>query len=70
MTGGSRKLENNEKLYNLYSSTLIINLFIPRRMIRMEHVARIRFMRNTYNILIRKPEWKRQLGRPRHNGCI
>jgi hypothetical protein len=25
-------------------------------------------MRNVYKILVGKPEWKRQLGRPRHRG--
>jgi len=30
------------------------------------HVALMGEMRNAYNILIGKPEWKRPLGRPRH----
>jgi hypothetical protein len=32
----------------------------------VEYVACIREMRNVYNILVRKPEGKRPLGRPRH----
>jgi len=31
-------------------------------------VARMGEMRNAYNILVRKPEGKRPLGRPRHRG--
>jgi hypothetical protein len=36
-----------------------------RRMRQAGHVARIGEMRNAYRILVWKPEWKRQLGRPR-----
>jgi hypothetical protein len=27
-------------------------------------------IRNTYKILVGKPEWKRQLGRPRRSGIV
>jgi hypothetical protein len=37
-----------------------------RRMRWAGHVARMRAKRNTYGILVRKPEGKRLLGRPRH----
>jgi hypothetical protein len=37
-----------------------------RRMRRAAHVARITAKRNTYRILVGKPEGKRPLGRPRH----
>jgi hypothetical protein len=30
------------------------------------HVTHVGKMRNVYKILIRKPEWKRPLRRPRH----
>jgi hypothetical protein len=42
-----------------------ILLVRPRRIIWVEHVARIGEMRNAYNILVGKPEGKRLLGRPR-----
>jgi len=29
------------------------------------HIARMREVRNTYNILVEKPEGKRELGRPK-----
>jgi hypothetical protein len=31
-----------------------------------EYVARMGEMINAYTIVVRKPEWKRTLGRPRH----
>jgi hypothetical protein len=37
----------------------------PRRMKWVEHVARKGQKRHTYRILVRKPEGKRPLGRPR-----
>jgi hypothetical protein len=37
----------------------------PRRMRWAGHVALMGEMRNTYNILVGKLEWKRPLGRPR-----
>jgi hypothetical protein len=30
-----------------------------------DHIARIEALRNAYNILVGKPEWKRPLGKPR-----
>jgi hypothetical protein len=36
-----------------------------RRMRWTEHIARMREKRNAYRILVKKPEGKRPLGRPR-----
>jgi hypothetical protein len=64
VTGGWRKL-HNEDLHNLYSSPSII------RIIKVEedevggHVTRMGEKRNVYRLLVRKPEGKRPLGRPR-----
>jgi hypothetical protein len=59
--GDWRKL-CNEELYNLYSSP---NRIIKCRTIRWAgNVARFRAKRNTYSILVGKPEGKRPLGRP------
>jgi hypothetical protein len=38
---------------------------MSRRMKWMEHVTHMRNMRNTYKILVLKPEGKRTLGKPR-----
>jgi hypothetical protein len=64
VTGGWRKLPN-EELHNLYSRN-IIRLIKSRRMRWAGHVARIGEKSNAYRILMRKPEGKRALGRPRH----
>jgi hypothetical protein len=64
VAGGWRRL-HNEKLHNLYSSTDIIRVITSRRMKWEGHVARMGKMRNSYNILVGKPEWKRPPGRPR-----
>jgi hypothetical protein len=62
VTGGWRKFRN-EELYSLYSSHNIIRTAKSRGMRWAEHVARMWDMRNTYKILVGKPEIKRQLGR-------
>jgi hypothetical protein len=64
VTGGWRKL-HNEELHNLYSSPNIIRIIKSRRMRWAEHVSRTGAKRNTYRILVGKPEGKRPLGRPR-----
>jgi hypothetical protein len=61
---GWRKL-HNEELHNLYSSPSIIRTIKPRRMRWAGHVARMGEKRNVCRILVRKPEGKRPLGRPR-----
>jgi hypothetical protein len=60
-----RKLYS-EKLHILYSSPNIIRQIKSRRMRWAGHVARIGEERNVYRVLMRKPEGKRPLGRPRH----
>jgi hypothetical protein len=64
VTGEWRKL-HNEELHNLYSS-LIIRQIKSRRMRWAGHVARMGEERNVYKVLVRKPEGKRPLERPRH----
>jgi hypothetical protein len=63
-TGGWRKLYN-EEFHNLFSSTSIIKIIKSRRMRWAGHVARMGGKRNVYRLLVRKPEGKRPLGRPR-----
>jgi hypothetical protein len=62
--GDWRKL-HNEELHNLYCSRSIIRIIKSRRMRWAEHVARIRKKGNAYRILVRNPDGKRPLGRPR-----
>jgi hypothetical protein len=63
VTGGWEKL-HNEELCDLYSSPSIIRIIKSRRMRCAGHVARLE-TRNAYRLLVRKPEGKRPLGRPR-----
>jgi hypothetical protein len=65
MTGEWRKL-HNEELRDLYSSPSIIRIIKSRRVRWAGHVARMGEKRNSYMLLVRKPERKRPLGRPRH----
>jgi hypothetical protein len=62
--GGWRKL-HNEEFHNLYASPDVINVIKSRRMRWAGHVALMIEMRNTYRILIGKPEGKRPFGRHR-----
>jgi hypothetical protein len=64
VTGEWRKLHNKE-LHDLYSSPSIIRIINSRRMRWAGHVARMGEKRNAYRFLVRKPEGKRPLGRPR-----
>ena len=48
-----------------YSSPNIIRSFKSRRLRWAGHVARMEQSRNAYRVLVRKPEEKRPLGRPR-----
>jgi hypothetical protein len=65
VTGGWRKLLN-EELRDLCSSPVIITTIKSRRIRWAGHVARMEERRNAYRLLVRKPEGKRQLRRPRH----
>jgi hypothetical protein len=53
---------HSEELHNLYTSLNIIRV-IKSRMKWAGYVAHMGEMRNGYNILVRKPKWKRPLGR-------
>jgi hypothetical protein len=64
MTGGWRKL-HNEELHGLYFSPSTVRVIKSRRMRSVGHVALTGEVRNTYNILVWKPEGRRPLGRPR-----
>jgi hypothetical protein len=55
VTGGWRKLRN-EELHNLYSSPSIIRMIKSRTIRWAGHVARMGEKRNTYKILVGKPE--------------
>jgi hypothetical protein len=69
VTGGRRK-RHKEQLRNLYSSPSIVRMIKSRRMRWTGHVTRVGKKRNTCRLLVRKPEGKRPLGRPRLSGWI
>jgi hypothetical protein len=54
------------KLHILYPFPNIIRQIKSRRMRWAGHVARMGEERKVYRVLVRKPEGKRPLGRPRH----
>ena len=57
---------HNEELNDLYCSPNIVRV-IKSRIMRWEgHVARMGERRGVYRVLVREPEGKRPLGRPRH----
>jgi PAS domain-containing protein len=62
--GGWRKL-HNEELHGLYSSPSIVRVIKARMMRWAGHVARMGEVRRAYNILVRRPEGRRPLERPR-----
>jgi hypothetical protein len=64
VTGEWRKL-HKEELHDLYSSPSIIRIMKARRMRWVGHVAGMGEKRNTYRLLVGKPEGRRLLGRPR-----
>jgi hypothetical protein len=57
---------HNDELHNLYSSPNIVRVIKSRRMRWAECVARMGEGRGVYRILVRRPEVKRPLGRPRY----
>jgi hypothetical protein len=60
VTGNWRTL-HNEKLYNLYSSPIIIWVIKSRTIRLVGHVTRTRERIGTYRVLLGKPEGKRPL---------
>jgi hypothetical protein len=66
ITGVWRKL-HNEELYDLYSSPNIVRVINSRIMRWGWHAARMEEKRGAYEALVRKPEGKRLLGRPRRS---
>jgi hypothetical protein len=62
MIGEWRRL-HNEELRDLYSPPSIIRIIKSRRMRWVGHVARMGEKRNSYRLLVGKPEGKRPLGR-------
>jgi hypothetical protein len=64
VTGEWRKL-HNEEFNDLYSLPNIMRVVKSRRMRRAGHVARMGEGRVVHRVLVRKPEGKRPVGRPR-----
>jgi hypothetical protein len=64
VTGEWRKLHNKE-LHDLYSSPSIIRIIKSRRMRWAGDVAQMGEKRNSFRLLVRNPEVKRPLLRPR-----
>jgi len=64
VTGEWRKLYK-EEVNDLYLSPNIVRVIKSRRMRWAGHVARMGERRVVYRVLVRKPEGKRPLGRPR-----
>jgi hypothetical protein len=64
VAGGWRRL-HNEELHCMYTSPNIIRVIISKRM-RRAGASHFGEMRNAYNILVGKPEGKRQIGKPKH----
>ena len=65
VTGEWRRL-NNEELSDLYSSPNIVRVIKSRIMRWAGHVARMGEERESYRIMVGKPEGRRRLRRPRH----
>jgi hypothetical protein len=65
VTGEWRNL-HNEELNDLYSLPNIVRVVKSRRMRWAGHVALMVEDRRVHRVLVRKPERKKPLGRPRH----
>ena len=57
---------HNEDLYEMYSLPSTIRVTKSRRMKWTEDIARMGNRTVVYRVLVRKPDGKRPLGRPRH----
>ena len=66
VTRGWRKL-HNEELNDLYSLSKIVRVTKSRRIRWSGHVVRIGERRGVYRVLVRNPEGKTQLEKPRHS---
>jgi len=64
VTGEWRKL-HNKNLRDLYSLPNIVRVVKSRRMRWVGHVARMGEGRGVHRVLVREPEGKRPLGKPR-----
>jgi len=64
ITGEWRRM-HNEELNDLYSSPNIVLVIKSRRMRWARHVARMGEEMGVYRFLVRKPEGRRPMGRPR-----
>jgi hypothetical protein len=62
---GEWRILHNEELRDLNSSPSIIRIIKSRRMRLVGHVALMGEKRNSYRLLVGKPEGRRPLGRPR-----
>jgi hypothetical protein len=62
--GSWRKLHNDE-LHSLYSSQNIVRVIKSRRVRWAGHVARIGERKGVYRVLVKRPEGKRPLTRPK-----
>jgi hypothetical protein len=67
--GSWRKLRNY-KLHSLYSSPNIVRVIKSRRLRWVGHVACMEDRRGVSGVLIRRPECKRPLGRPKRRWGI
>jgi hypothetical protein len=56
---------HNDELHSLYSSPNIVRVIKSRRMRWAGHVAGMAEGRGVYRVMVRRPEGKRPLGRPR-----
>jgi hypothetical protein len=65
LTASWRKL-HKEELNDLYCSPNIVWVIKSRRMRWAGHVAYMGERRGVHGVLVRKPEGKRLLGRPKH----
>jgi hypothetical protein len=63
---GKRRKLHKAQLQSFYSSTNIMRVIKSKRIRQINHTACMDKRRNSHNILDRKPEGKKLLGKPRH----